>query len=253
MTSKTDPLPQRVIEYQATAPSNPYATPALIVGLVGIAIPFVGAIAAIFLGRRALHVARGSVEAPGRAVAKTAIALGVLGLVFWCIAGAAAVPAIRNARRQAETVACLSNLRQLAMAVNMYAVQNKGYVPEDLDQLVASGVPAMGSAYICPACASNPAKPVATTGRLGKYSYIYVGGGRKIPSVRSPANTPLIYEPLTNHDGRSINVAYFDGHAEVLTGAQAATFLSTLAALTPSTAPATTQSVQSETPPRAPR
>lgn len=39
------------------------------------------------------------------------------------------LPSLNKARRAAQTVACLANLRSLGQAMNMYAAQNHGYIP----------------------------------------------------------------------------------------------------------------------------
>lgn len=217
--------PSSVIDYAAVVPTNRYATPAVIVGVAGFLLPFIPAIIAIALGRRGLRVAREDPRAGGAGASKTGIVLGVLALIFWCGLAAAAVPALERAREQQKRVACLSNLRQISMGVMMYSANNKGYVPSTLDDLVASGILPMSSIYTCPAAPASAGKPVAVIGTKGLYSYHYLGAGRKIADVRNAAKTPLLFEPLTNHDGTSINVAFFDGHCEALTGAAATAFL----------------------------
>src|SRR6185503_7949764 len=40
------------------------------------------------------------------------------------------LPALNKARAQSQSVACLSNMRQLGQALNMFAQEHKGYLPK---------------------------------------------------------------------------------------------------------------------------
>src|SRR5215217_3963594 len=53
--------------------------------------------------------------------------LVVIGIIAVLIA--ILLPALRKARQSAVTAACLSNLRQIGMAFNMYANENRGWLP----------------------------------------------------------------------------------------------------------------------------
>jgi prepilin-type N-terminal cleavage/methylation domain-containing protein/prepilin-type processing-associated H-X9-DG protein len=53
--------------------------------------------------------------------------LVVIGIISILIA--MLLPALNRARQQAQTVSCLSNLRQVSMALMMYAQENKGSLP----------------------------------------------------------------------------------------------------------------------------
>src|SRR5687768_6590045 len=53
------------------------------------------------------------------------VVIGIIALLISIL-----LPSLNRARESAKTVACASNLRQLALAVQMYAQQNKGFYPQ---------------------------------------------------------------------------------------------------------------------------
>ncbi len=52
------------------------------------------------------------------------VVIGIIALLISIL-----LPALNKARRSAQLVACLSNVRQIALATNMYASENNGYLP----------------------------------------------------------------------------------------------------------------------------
>jgi prepilin-type processing-associated H-X9-DG protein len=205
--------------------------------LVGLAcgvllcVPFLSGIAALVLGR--LGLARADeMFGRGRRVAQAAIVLGMINLVLSFMVAAASFPAMGRARQRAREVQCASNLRQLSMAMFMYASGNKGSVPPDLDALLPFLGPT-GAAAICtcPDAAAHRAPP-ATVGKAATYSYVYVPPPvQRLGQIVAPSKTVAAFEPLANHGGRSINVVYWDGHVEMLQGAAARAKVAQLQAL----------------------
>ena len=229
-----------VVEYSSPPPQNKNASRALLFGLLGF-LPFLPGFLAIHYGRRGVRDADADPRIGGRPAARAATIIGIVSLLVWSILAVLAVPATIKARRQAMRVQCASQLRQLAQGAFMYANANGLYFPPDLDTLATTaGLPPV--LLTCPACAGDPTKPVASTGAFGNYNYVYLGNGRRASSIRSPMTEPLIYELPTNHDDPGINVAFADGHVEMLSGQAAQTFMTqvTAAATQPLAPPAAT-------------
>ena len=234
-TSSVTPVPAvPVVDYSAPPPLNRNASRALLFALLGF-LPFLPGILAIRYGRRGLRDAQDDPKIGGHSAARTGIIIGVISVAVWTVLSILAVPATIRARQQAMRVQCGSQLRQMAMGAFMYATANLGFLPPDMDTLTTSGIPA--TLFVCPACAGDPTKPVASTGAFGNYNYVYLGNGRKLSQIRSPSSEPLLYELPTNHSDPGINVAYADGHVEVLNAQAAQAFLIQVAAA--STQPAT--------------
>ena len=235
-TSSVAPLPAvPVVEYSSPPPQNRSASRALLFGLLGF-LPFLPGILAIRYGRRGLRDVQDDPKIGGHSAARAGMILGIVSVAVWTVLSILAVPATMRARQQAMRVQCASQLRQMAMGAFMYATANRGFLPPDMDTLTTTGVPA--TLFVCPACAGDPTKPVASTGAFGNYNYVYVGNGRNLSHIRSAMSVPLLYELPTNHSDPGINVAYADGHVELLSAQAAQAFLAQVAATTqPATAP----------------
>jgi prepilin-type N-terminal cleavage/methylation domain-containing protein/prepilin-type processing-associated H-X9-DG protein len=68
--------------------------------------------------------------------------LVVIGIIAVMIA--ILLPALNKARQAAQSVACLSNMRQLGVLINAYAIENRGYGPH------TGGLPPEGSQPLNP-------------------------------------------------------------------------------------------------------
>ncbi len=71
--------------------------------------------------------------------------------------------------------------------------------------------------FLCPASNDTPSTQATTQAiaadwqKPGHLSYLYLGKG--LNDKTATANTVVLYEPLSNHANRGMNVLFGDGHA----------------------------------------
>jgi hypothetical protein len=105
-------------------------------------------------------------------------------------------PALSTAKFKAQKATAMSNLRQIGMAVQMAAEENKGQLPASLDALTNQ----LGSDMIL-------------TDRESGKRFVYIAGGEKLDGL--PSNSVLAYSP-SDKKGRA--VLFADGRVEVVNG-----------------------------------
>jgi prepilin-type processing-associated H-X9-DG protein len=127
------------------------------------------------------------------------------------------LPSLNRAREQANRIKCASNMRQIGQAIQIYANENKGQMPPDLDTLVANA-DVTSEIFVCPASQDEraPTGGKLTTGHLS-YVYVYT------PGTQWQVNTDrvVLYEPMTNHGKEGTNILYADGHVDWIPRTQA--------------------------------
>ena len=129
----------------------------------------------------------------------------------------------RGGHGEANRIKCASNLGQIGQALQVYANENAGRLPDGLRQLMLNE-DVTRAVFICPA--SNDTFGTGTTlaeqaddlVKPGHCSYVYLGKG--LPGPGDPRRV-LAVEPLENHDGRGMNVLRADGSVEWLERAEA--------------------------------
>jgi hypothetical protein len=107
-------------------------------------------------------------------------------------------PALSSAKHKAQKATAMSNLRQIGMAAQMAAEENKGQLPASLDALTNQ----LGSDIIF-------------TDRESGKRFVYIAGGEDIDRLSS--NSVLAY---SHADKKGRAVLFADGRVEVVNGAR---------------------------------
>ncbi len=178
--------------------------------------PWQRAAEALPVSEGAAAAARTSLPRPSRTSSQKWIIIGVVaGAAFMLLAAVAIVAAIvfpvfGRARERAQGAACLNNVRQLTMALQMYATEHGEKLPnaesweEDISEYLFN-------------------EEILTCRTTGKhYSFNRKLSGVDLRDIRKPAEVPLLWEPALDAEGLvgphmgQFNVGYVDGHARMV-------------------------------------
>lgn len=176
---------------------------------------------------------------PGDGMTPGRMALLILGAgaAVLLVLYVALMPSINRARETSRRAACVGNLQQIGVALQIYANRAAGRFPDSLDPLVLDGT-LRAAALVCPSSDDTVAPGVTLPEQLaeiaggGHLSYVYIGRGLTITAVRQP----IVYEPLHHHHPAGIHVLYTDGTVQFIPANIAITAFPQLAA--PTTGPA---------------
>ncbi|HEX4795285.1 MAG TPA: hypothetical protein VH370_15930 [Humisphaera sp.] len=126
---------------------------------------------------------------------------------------------LQYARASSNRVPCASNLRQIGLAMILYAQAHQDRLPSSIEELALSGdlVP---ENLVCPeskdTIATGKSEPLAIElARPGHNSYAYLGAGHHLADFGS--GDILAYERQPN-EGNGGNILGGDGHVEWLIG-----------------------------------
>jgi len=147
-----------------------------------------------------------------RSLGFSAIFIGLASICISSMSPAAVVigagmllPAIVRARGEARKVRCMSNIKQLTLAMLMYYDDNEKY-PEKLSQLYPVYVASLDMFT----CTASDDRAITDADRIDtETSYLY----RK-PQPNAAPTTPVICDKPHNHRMQGVNIGFMDGHAE---------------------------------------
>ena len=118
---------------------------------------------------------------------------------------------------KAYRISCISNLKQIGLAIRMYSQENKGEFPpydgaRGLEMLRSGGYLENVKMFTCPSTTDSITDNFEITDQ--NCSYGYQGGLNE----NSPVDTPLAWDKPNNHS-RYGNILFCDGHAAGFAGA----------------------------------
>ncbi len=232
------PLPVNPVEYASPvrAVPNPLAVWSVVLGALFF-IPVLGfftGVAAIITGAIGRGKTRDGVTG-GKTLATVGLSLGILGVCVGLLLGGlvlVSIPAMGSSRELANRIKCASNMRQIGLAMLLYANENKGAYPPRLQDLVLTQQ-ISAECFVCPssndtkAAGNTPAQVAANMPAGTHISYIYLGKG--LIDGADP-ETVVLYEKPGNHGQDGMNFLFADGHVEFLNAQQAGVMLSQLQA-----------------------
>ncbi len=147
------------------------------------------------------------------------------------------LPAVSKAKANAQGTACLSNLRQVGLALQMYVGENNNRMPIMYDQLITTNaVPTnmmatvdvvlknpLGSTNVL-RCPSDSAKVFEQTG--SSYAWNSLLNGQSAIALKvfnmafDPHQIPVFFDKEKFHsargEGKEVNYLYADGHIKRL-------------------------------------
>lgn len=141
-----------------------------------------------------------------------------------------ALPMLKPPRIESHVAECSSNMRQIGLAMMMYANEFGGKFPDSLHEILEKE-DITAEVFVCPSTNDSRAIRPTTQATLDQFdqaghcSYIYLGKGL---TNQCDPRTVVLYEPSSNHHG-GLNVLFADGHAEFFSGAMAQSFLRSIA------------------------
>ena len=189
-----------------TEPSSTLAITSLVLGILSFFCSFITGVPAIITGHLARSQARKSPELyGGTGMALAGLILGyfstfVLGAVFIiALASSSSLTSssFTTAKNRAQSITCVSNLKQIGLAARMYSNDHKDTFPPDF--FAMSNELNSPKILVCPA---DPTRAVPANANWSNFSkqnisYVYLGAGMK-----EDANSPravILRCPIHGH------------------------------------------------------
>ena len=208
-----------------TAPkTSGMALGSLVLGCLGLVSCGITSLVGLVLGIIALvRINKSKGELKGQALALAGIVVSLIILLIMPIITALTLPALAKAKSKAAALHCMSNVKQLNLALIMYANDNNEQLPAGSKWCDALGKYLGNStnAVICPRGMAD---------RRCHYALNASVAGRSMKEISSPARTVLVFEcdggwnlsggrelfPATPRHTSAFVVSFADGHVEML-------------------------------------
>ncbi len=216
------PVPGVPAPGAASARLSGLAIASLVLGILGLFSVALTAIPGLVLGIIALiKIQKSPAKLSGSGLAIAGICVSGVMLLMIPIMAAMLLPALARAKGKAQSITCMNNVKQINLAVIMYADDHQGYFP-GTNQWCEVLKPYLGgstAAFRCPAQGD------------ARCSYAYNANleGKKMSDLRSPATTVLVFSSADgwnlsggngvaaahSHAGQALTVGFADGHTEI--------------------------------------
>lgn len=179
----------------------------LILAIVGFCVPGLALVGIILAVIALVRINAEPTRLQGRGLAIGGIIAGAVGLVVSTVlvCGGIMLPALGKARQSAQSLKSSVQLRQIGVALNQYAMDNKDTLPEP-----GADLQARLSIYgITPDVFEAPY--VSDEGVTDSYIYI---PGYQLSTLRNPAQTIIAYENPRHVRNKRVNLLMADGSVQ---------------------------------------